>query len=198
MLSNGTLSVSLPAQSVTTFVGAVAASGGSDTTPPTAPGTPTADAVTASSVTMSWTASTDDTAVAGYEVVQLHGSTESAAAFSTTNATTIMGLPEPPTPLLYGNDAVGNRSARSATVTATSSTGTPTGGCGIGYQVTGSWTGGCQREIALHNTSATALSDCTRAIPAGGSVSIGFLATQVSTNPTPTSFTINGGTCSTV
>ena len=39
--------------------------------------------------------------------------------------------------------------------------------------------------------------DYTRTIPAGGSVSIGFLANQGSTNPAPTAFTLNGGTCTT-
>jgi len=41
-----------------------------DTTPPTAPGSLTASQVTASSVTLSWTAATDDRSVAGYRVVR--------------------------------------------------------------------------------------------------------------------------------
>ncbi|SHN30176.1 cellulose binding domain-containing protein [Actinacidiphila paucisporea] len=233
-LAGGTLSATLPAQSVTTFVVTVGTSGGTDTTPPTAPGTPTATAVTTSSVTLSWPASTDNTGVTGYDVVQLGGSTETTAATSTTAGATVTGLSAGTayTFAVYARDAAGNRSTRSGTVTATTSTtGGSTGGCGIGYQVTGSWSGGFQGEIVIHNTGATALTgwtlaftftagqtitqmwggtptqsgstvtvapvDYTRAIPAGGSVSIGFLADQGGTNPAPTAFTLNGGACTT-
>jgi len=41
-----------------------------DTTPPTAPGSLTASQVTTSSVTLSWTAATDDRSVAGYRVLR--------------------------------------------------------------------------------------------------------------------------------
>jgi len=41
-----------------------------DTTAPGAPGTPSASGITASSVTLSWTAATDDRAVAGYQVLR--------------------------------------------------------------------------------------------------------------------------------
>ncbi len=232
-LSNGTLTAALPAQSVTTFVITVGASGGTDTTPPTTPGTPTASGVTTTSVTLNWAASTDNTGVTGYDVVRLSGSTETAAASSTTAGATVTGLTAGTayTFAVYARDAAGNRSTRSSTVTVTTSAGASTGGCGVGYQVTGSWSGGFQGEIVIHNTGSAALDgwsltfsftagqtitqmwggtpgqdggtvtvtpvDYTRAIPAGGSVSVGFLANQGSTNPAPTSFTLNGGTCTT-
>jgi Purple acid Phosphatase, N-terminal domain/Calcineurin-like phosphoesterase/Fibronectin type III domain len=41
-----------------------------DTTPPTAPGAPTATNVTSSSVTLSWTAATDNVAVTGYDITR--------------------------------------------------------------------------------------------------------------------------------
>ncbi|MDX6419343.1 MAG: acid phosphatase type 7 [Trebonia sp.] len=41
-----------------------------DTTPPSAPGTPVAAAVTASQVSLSWTASTDNVGVVGYRVIR--------------------------------------------------------------------------------------------------------------------------------
>lgn len=232
-LSGGTLTATLPAQSVATFVITVGPTGGTDTTAPSAPGTPTAGAVTASSVTLSWAASTDNVGVAGYDVVRLDGSTETAAATSTTTQATVTGLTAGTayTFAVYARDAAGNRSARSTAVSATTSTGTSTGTCGVGYQVTGSWTGGFQGEITIHNTGSAALdgwtlgftftagqaitqmwggtaaqsgstvtvtpADYNRTIPAGGSVSIGFLANQGSSNPAPTSFTLNGGTCTT-
>ncbi|WUH88959.1 cellulose binding domain-containing protein [Streptomyces sp. NBC_00433] len=233
-LSGGTLSATLPAQSITTFVVTVGTSGGTDTTAPTAPGTPTAGAVTSTSVALSWGASTDNTGVTGYDVVQVSGSTETTAATSTTTGATVTGLSAGTayTFAVYARDAAGNRSTRSGTVTATtSSTGGSTGTCGIGYQVTGSWSGGFQGEIVINNTGSAALTgwtlaftftagqtitqmwggtpaqsgssvtvtpvDYTRTIPAGGSVSVGFLANQGSTNPAPTTFTLNGGTCTT-
>jgi glucuronoarabinoxylan endo-1,4-beta-xylanase len=134
---------------------------------------------------------------------------------------------------VYARDAAGNRSARSATVavTTSASSGGGTGACGVTYQVTGSWTGGFQGQIDIHNTGTSALSgwtlvftftagqaitqmwggtpvqsggtvtvtpvDYNNSIPAGGSVTVGFLADQGSTNPNPTGFTLNGGTCTT-
>jgi hypothetical protein len=37
--------------------------------------------------------------------------------------------------------------------------------------------------------------DYTRTIPAGSSVTIGFLGNQSGSNPSPTAFTLNGDTC---
>ncbi|WUH95635.1 cellulose binding domain-containing protein [Streptomyces sp. NBC_00433] len=39
----------------------------------------------------------------------------------------------------------------------------PTGTCGIGYQVTGSWSGGFQGEIVINNTGSAALTGWTPA-----------------------------------
>jgi glucuronoarabinoxylan endo-1,4-beta-xylanase len=232
-LSNGTLTATLPAQSVTTFVITTGSSSGGDTQAPSTPGTPAATATTSSSVTLSWTASSDNTAVTGYDVVRISGSSETTATTSSTNQATVTGLSAATayTFAVYARDAAGNRSSRSSTVTATTSsgTGTPTGGCGVGYKVTSSWTGGFQGEITVQNTGSSALNgwtltfsftagqtitqmwggtpaqsggnvtvtpaDYTRSIPAGGSVTVGFLADQGSTNPSPTSFKLNGGTC---
>jgi glucuronoarabinoxylan endo-1,4-beta-xylanase len=233
-LSNGGFTATLPAQSVTTFVITVGSSGGPDTQAPTAPGTPTATGVTATSATLSWPASTDNVGVAGYDVVRVSGTTETAAASSTTNGATVTGLTASTayTFAVYARDAAGNRSARSATVAVTTSASSGgTGTCGVAYQVTGSWSGGFQGGIDIHNTGTTALNgwtltftftagqtitqmwggtpaqsggkvtvtpaDYTRSIPAGGSVTVGFLANQGSTNPAPTDFALNGGTCTT-
>ncbi|CAG6395875.1 Glucuronoarabinoxylan endo-1,4-beta-xylanase [Actinacidiphila cocklensis] len=232
-LANGTLTASLPAQSVTTFVVSVGSSSGNDTQAPSTPGTLTASQVTSTSVTLSWAASTDNTAVTGYDVVRLSGSTETAAASSTTNQATVTGLTAGTayTFAVYARDAAGNRSSRSSTVGVTTSTGTSTGGCGVGYRVTSSWSGGFQGELVIQNTGTAALdgwtltfsftagqtitqmwggtaaqsggavtvtpADYTRSIPSGGSITVGFLADQGSTNPAPTGFTLNGGACTT-
>ncbi|MFI0938658.1 cellulose binding domain-containing protein [Streptomyces sp. NPDC021020] len=232
-VANGTFTGTLPAQSVTTFVVTTGPSGGTDTKPPSTPGTPAATAVTATSATLSWPASTDDTGVAGYDVVRVSGGTETAAATSTTSQATVTGLAAATayTFAVYARDAAGNRSARSARVTLTTSAGSSTGGCGVGYRVTNSWSGGFQGEIVISNTGAAARSgwslafaftagqtitqmwggtaaqsgaavtvtpaDYTRTIPAGGSVTVGFLANQGGSNPAPAAFTLDGGTCTT-
>jgi len=63
-LTGGTLAVTLPAESVTTYVGPTLA----DTTPPSVPAGVGATALSDTLVRVSWTASTDDVAVAGYRV----------------------------------------------------------------------------------------------------------------------------------
>ncbi len=70
-----------------------------DTEAPTAPGTPSASAVTATSVTLGWSASTDDTRVAGYDVVRVGDGAETPAATSPpTPSPCRASPPTPPTP----------------------------------------------------------------------------------------------------
>jgi mannan endo-1,4-beta-mannosidase len=133
--------------------------GGTDTQAPTAPGTPTASGVTSTSATLSWAASTDNVRVAGYDVVRVSGTTETAAGSSTTNSATVSGL-SPSTAYtfaVYARDAAGNRSTRSGTVTLTTPATTP-GACAVGYRVTGDWGSGFQGEITLRNTGTAAVS----------------------------------------
>ncbi|MEV0638349.1 cellulase family glycosylhydrolase [Streptomyces sp. NPDC050619] len=205
-----------------------------DTQAPTTPGTPTASEVTATSVTLGWSAATDNVGVAGYDVVRVSGTSETKVAASTTNSATVTGLTADTayTLAVYARDAAGNRSARSATVNVTTKGGsTPGGTCSVGYRVVGEWQGGFQGEIALRNTGTTAISgwtlgfsfangqtinnmwggnptqnggtvsvtpaSYTSTIPAGGSVTVGFIAGKGATNTAPTTFALNGTTCST-
>ncbi|GAA2590116.1 cellulase family glycosylhydrolase [Streptomyces sp. LARHCF252] len=141
----------------------VYSSGGGDTTPPTAPGTPTASEVTSSSVKLAWAAATDATGVTGYDVVRVSGATETAATTTTGTSATVTGL-APSTPhtfAVYARDAAGNRSPRSATVTVTTSPGGSPSSCGVGYRVTSSWPGGFQGEIVLRNTGTSAINGWT-------------------------------------
>ncbi|WP_329055285.1 cellulase family glycosylhydrolase [Streptomyces violaceus] len=210
----------------------VYSSGGGDTTPPTAPGTPTASEVTSSSVKLAWAAATDATGVTGYDVVRVSGATETAATTTTGTSATVTGL-APSTShtfAVYARDAAGNRSPRSATVTVTTSPGGSPSACGVGYRVTSSWPGGFQGELVLRNTGTSAINgwtlrwafpdsqritnlwggtatqsgsevsvaaaSYTATIPAAGSVTLGFTATRSTANPSPTTFTLNGATCS--
>ncbi|MFK4547697.1 mannan endo-1,4-beta-mannosidase [Streptomyces tendae] len=141
--------------------------GAPDTQAPTAPGTPTATAVTDTSVTLGWTAATDDTAVTGYDVVRLGDGTETTVASSTTTTATVTGL-APGTAYTFAvraRDAAGNRSAASAAVEVTTDEGggIPGGACSVGYRVVGEWPGGFQGEIAVRNTGSTAVGPWTLA-----------------------------------
>ncbi|MFI8089285.1 cellulase family glycosylhydrolase [Streptomyces sp. NPDC086080] len=136
---------------------------GDDTTAPTAPGTPSASAVTASSVTLSWGAATDAVGVTGYDVVRVSGGTESAAVTTTGTSATVTGL-SPDTSYtfaVYARDAAGNRSQRSATVTVSTSAGGTTGACEVGYRVTGEWPGGFQGEVTIRNTGSAVVNGWT-------------------------------------
>jgi mannan endo-1,4-beta-mannosidase len=204
-----------------------------DTQAPTAPGTPTASAVTATSATLTWTAATDNVGVTGYDIVRVSGGTETKVATSTTNSVTLTGLTADTayTFAVYARDAAGNRSPRSATVNVTTAEGggTPGASCSVGYRVVGEWPGGFQGEIALRNTGTAPVNgwtlvfafangqtisnmwggtatqnggtvsvspaSYTSTIPAGGSVTLGFIAGKGATNTTPTAFTLNGAAC---
>ncbi|MET7473768.1 cellulase family glycosylhydrolase [Streptomyces sp. NPDC005648] len=155
---NGVNGIAQTAKEATVF------GGGSpgDTQAPTAPGTPSASSVTATSVSLTWTAATDDVAVTGYEVVRVNGATETPAAASTTNAATVTGL-TPDTAYafaVYARDAAGNRSTRSATVNVTTAK-APSLSCSVGYKVVGEWPGGFQGELTLGNRGTTAISGWT-------------------------------------
>ncbi|GAA4422104.1 cellulase family glycosylhydrolase [Actinokineospora soli] len=133
-----------------------------DTTPPTAPGTPAASDVTSTSVRLTWAASTDNVRVTAYDVVRVSGATETPAGSSTTTSATLSGL-TPSTAYtfaVYAKDAAGNRSARSATVSVTTSGGGG-GTCAVTYRVAGQWQGGFQGDVTIRNTGTTPVSGWT-------------------------------------
>nr|WBO78606.1 cellulase family glycosylhydrolase [Streptomyces sp. SBE_14.2] len=203
-----------------------------DTQAPTAPGTPTVSAKTATSVTLTWPAATDNVGVTAYDVVRVTGGSETAAASSTTRTATVTGLTANTsyTFAVYARDAAGNRSPRSATVTVTTDD-APAGTCAVAYRVTNEWPGGFQADLTIRNTGTTpvngwtlsfafpdgqtvtnmwggtpaqtgatvtvASAPWTSTIPAAGSVSVGFTGTKNATNGSPSTFTLNGATCTT-
>ena len=96
--------------------------GGGDTQAPTPPGTPTASNITSNSALLSWTLSTDNVGVAGYDV-SVGGTTNSVA-----NCCVAIGNLQPATQYMatvVARDAAGNRSSASSGffVTASLSTG---------------------------------------------------------------------------
>jgi mannan endo-1,4-beta-mannosidase len=136
--------------------------GGGDTTAPTAPGTPSASAITSSGATLSWAASTDAVGVTAYDVVRISGGAETAAASTTTPSATLTGLTASTsyTYAVYARDAAGNRSTRSPTVAFT----TPAGGggaCSVAYRVTSQWQSGFQGDVVVKNTGSAAVNGWT-------------------------------------
>ncbi|QFZ21835.1 glycoside hydrolase family 9 protein [Saccharothrix syringae] len=101
--------------SATAVVTLVTGDATGDREAPTAPGTPTASAITATGATLSWTASTDNEAVAGYEVLRPDGT---VAATATGPSAQLTGL-TPDTAYTFtvrAKDTSGNLSSPSAAV----------------------------------------------------------------------------------
>jgi beta-glucosidase len=133
-----------------------------DTTAPTVPGTPTAASVTSTSANLSWTASTDNVRVSGYDVVRVQGGTETTVATPTTNSASLTGLSPSTTYTfaVYARDAAGNRSARSGTVSVTTPGGGTTGGCRVTYTVN-DWGSGFSGNVTIANTGTAAINGWT-------------------------------------
>ncbi len=212
-----------------------------DTQPPTTPGTPTASGVTANSVTLNWAASTDNTAVTGYEVYRATGAsggTFTLVGTPTGTTFTATGLAASTTYRfnVRARDAVPNFSASSGTVAVTTQAGGGgTGPCRVNYSAS-NWGGGngFTANVTITNTGTSAVNgwtlafsfgsgqrvslpgwgatwaqasgsanvsatnlDWNRNLPPNGSTGIGFNGTFSGTNTAPTSFTLNGNTCTT-
>jgi len=155
---NGANGIAQTAEEATVYGGG----GPGDTQAPTPTGPPSASAVTATSAALTWTASTDNVGVAGYDVVRISGGTETKVAASTTNSVTVTGLSAETayTFAVYARDAAGNRSARSATVNVTTGR-APALNCSVGYRIVGEWPGGFQGEITIRNNGTTAITGWT-------------------------------------
>ncbi|MFZ3495439.1 glycosyl hydrolase family 8 [Streptomyces sp. 5.8] len=92
-------------------------SGGSDTTPPSAPGSLRSTATTASSVSLAWNAATDNVGVTGYDVYR--GTTRVAAATGTSYTDTGLTASTGYGYTVRARDAAGNASAASNTLSVT-------------------------------------------------------------------------------
>ena len=158
---------------------------GGDTTPPTAPGTPTASNVTASAASLSWSASTDSggSGLAGYNVYREQGATDQLLGQSSTNSITLTGLSASTQYQVYvrARDGAGNLSGNSALATFTTSGGGGGGGCQVAYTANswGSGSGGYTASITITNTGTAAVNGWTLRfpLPSGQGFSQGWSAT---------------------
>jgi mannan endo-1,4-beta-mannosidase len=151
----------------TTSTEATIYSGGTgDTQAPTVPGTPTTSNVTSSAVTLSWSASSDNVGVTGYDIYRAPGASGGTfASVGTATGTTFTntGLTAATTYRyqVRARDAAGNTSAFSPAVTVTTATGGGTGGCTATYSLANSWPGGFQGGVTVTNTGTTATTGWT-------------------------------------
>ncbi|WDZ83846.1 cellulose binding domain-containing protein [Micromonospora cathayae] len=138
---------------------------GPDTIPPVAPQNLTIGDVTDSTAVLSWSPSTDNVGVVGYDVYRFDGwYTSRLVATVPATTYTVPLVPLPPTQrLLYyvrARDAVGNVSIASNTVTAPAGpTPTPTppppATCRVTYQLQSEWPGGFVAAVTVRNTGTT-------------------------------------------
>ncbi|MEO3873285.1 PQQ-dependent sugar dehydrogenase [Nonomuraea sp. B12E4] len=151
------------------------ATSGTDTTAPTAPGNLSASGTTAAGTTLSWSASTDDVGVSGYNVLRAPGSsggTFTQVGTSATTSFTNTGL-SPSTTYRYqvrARDAAGNLSPVSNTVMVTTSPGGGTGGCTVTATTQSQWqTGYVVQPVTVTNTgtSTTTGWTVTFSLPSG-------------------------------
>jgi mannan endo-1,4-beta-mannosidase len=233
---NGTNGIRQTSREATIYGG-----GTVDTQAPTTPGTPATSGVTASGVTLNWTASTDNVGVTGYEIYRASGASGGTFALVGTSAGTTFTNTGLSAATIYrynvrARDAAPNFSASSGTVAVTTqSGGGGTGACRVNYSAS-NWGGGngFTGSVTVTNTGTAAVNGWTLAFafPAGQRVSlpgwgatwaqasgsanvtatnldyngalapgsgtqIGFNGTFSGTNTAPTSFTLNGSTCTT-
>ncbi|GAB3456781.1 endo-1,4-beta-xylanase [Actinophytocola sediminis] len=161
-------------QAYTAVHDALAGGSSGDTTPPSAPGTPSAASVTATGAALSWSASTDTggSGLAGYNVYREQGTTDALLGQATTNSTTLTGLTPSTQYEVYvrARDGAGNLSTSSATVAFTTLEGTGAGPCRVAYSAS-DWGGGggFTASVAITNTGSSAVSAWTLAFSFPGS-----------------------------
>ncbi|WUW03993.1 fibronectin type III domain-containing protein [Streptosporangium sp. NBC_01469] len=141
--------------------------GGGDTSPPTAPAGLAASGTTSTGTTLSWTASTDDSGVTGYDILRAPGASGGTFTQAGTSATTSFGDTglTPNTTYRYqvrARDAAGNVSPVSNTAEVTTQPGTSTGNCAAVPTVQTQWsTGYVIQPLTVTNTGTSAITGWT-------------------------------------
>ncbi len=164
---------------MTWLKGFVSGTSGGDTQAPSVPAGLIASATTSSSISLTWTASTDNVGVTGYQVLRAPGASGGTFAqigTSTSASFTNPGLAASTTFRFQvrATDAASNVSAVSNTVTATTQTGGGSGGgCTAVGTVQTQWQDGYVIEpVRVTNTGSASISSwtVTFALPAGHTV----------------------------
>jgi endoglucanase len=186
------------AGNVSAFTSAVVAttSGSTgDTQAPTVPGTPTASGVTASSVNLSWPASTDNVGVMGYDIFRATGASGGTFASVGTSANPAFANTGLAANTIYryqvrARDAAGNASGFSAAVTVTTANGGGGGGgCSATLTAQGQWSNGYViQPVRVTNTGTSSISGwtVTFTLPAGHTITGSWNATLTISGQTVT------------
>ncbi|MET8048948.1 fibronectin type III domain-containing protein [Streptosporangium sp. NPDC005286] len=168
--------------------------GGGDTSPPTAPAGLAASGTTSTGTNLSWTASMDDTGVAGYDILRAPGAsggTFTQAGTSTTTSFSDTGL-TPSTTYRYqvrARDAAGNTSPVSNTTEVTTQPGTSTGTCTAVPAVQTQWdTGYVIQPLTITNTGTSTITGWTVTfmLPAGHTLTGSWNGTVTASGQTVT------------
>jgi endoglucanase len=170
-----------------------ASTGGGDVQAPSVPAGLTATGTTTSTVSLAWTASTDNTAVTGYDVYR--GTTLAGTSTGTTYTDTGLTAATAYTYTVKARDAAGNTSAASTAVTATTATGTGGGaGCTAAWHIDNQWSTGFTSTVTVTATAATHGWKVAWTWPGGQTVSGSWNATvaQSGSSVTATSLAYNG------
>ena len=169
------------------------ATGTGDVQAPSVPAGLTATGTTGSSVSLAWTASTDNTAVTGYDVYR--GTTLAGTTTATTYTDTGLTAATAYTYTVKAHDAAGNISAASTAVNATTSgTGGSGAGCTAAWHIDNQWSTGFTATVTVTATAATHGWKVAWTWPSGQSVSGSWNATvqQTGTSVTATNLAYNG------
>ncbi|GAA1014086.1 hypothetical protein Aple_042280 [Acrocarpospora pleiomorpha] len=148
---------------------------GGDTSPPTAPAGLAAAGTASTSTNLTWTASTDDTGVSGYDILRAPGATGGTFTQVGTSTTTSFGDTGLTANTTYryqvrARDAAGNLSPVSNTAQITTQPGTSTGTCSAVATVQTQWSNGYViQPLTITNTSTSTITGWTATftLPAG-------------------------------
>jgi endo-1,4-beta-xylanase len=170
-----------------------------DTTPPSAPANLAASGTTATSTSLSWTASTDNVGVTGYDILRAPGAsggTFAVVGTSTTTSFTDSTLTASSTfrYQVRARDAAGNMSAVSNTVTVMTSGGGTTGACSAVPTVQTQWgTGYVIQPLTITNTSTSTITSwtVTYTLPAGHALTGSWNATVTTSGQTVTAKSVS-------
>ena len=114
---------------------------GGDTSAPSTPGTPSASAISSSQINLSWSASTDNVAVAGYNVFR--NGTQTGNVTGTTYQDTGLSASTTYVYTIQAYDTAGNISSQSTGASATTQSATPAGASEFSNKCQGSGVIGC-------------------------------------------------------
>lgn len=178
----------------TSAVVATTSGNSGDTQSPSVPGTPVASGITASSVNLSWSPSSDNVAVTGYDIFRATGASGTFASVGTSPTASLAntGLTAN-TNYRYqvrARDAAGNASGFSAAISVTTSNGGGGGGgCAATITVQSQWSNGyVVQPVRVTNTGATSISGwtVTFTLPAGHTITGSWNATLTISGQTVT------------